>query len=331
MDHQSRKPSFFWPVILVGAGVILLLNNFGVLKDFDPYSLLRLWPLILVVIGIDLIFGRRFPWAGAVIGLLTIGAVITFLYFAPAIGVNQSAGIRSEDFSAPLDDVTRVEYNFDTAAEPVFISALSGSEDLFSATIVHRGYMNFNVAGEDEKTITLSQTTMSSDWVTVVPGLVQLKWDIGLAPGVPSVVNLNGGSGALKVNLEGIALESLRADLGSGASDFTMPESTTAYSVEIDSGSGAVNLSLADSTEMTLTLSSSSGAITVWVPQGMALQVEVLDDGSGSVRLPADLELAQGSGKYENDVWQSPEYDGAETKILIRIIDRGSGSIVVHR
>jgi hypothetical protein len=101
--------------------------------------------------------------------------------------------------------------------------------------------------------------------------------------------------------------------------------------VEIDSGSGAVNLSLADDTGLSLTLSSSSGAVNVWVPQGAALKVEVLDGGSGSMRLPTDLELVRGSGKFENDTWQSAGFDDAEIQVIIRIADRGSGSITIHR
>lgn len=331
MDNQSRKPSFFWPVILVGAGAILLLRNFGVLQDFNYSLLFRLWPLILVVIGIDLIFGRRFPWAGAVIGLLAVGAVIAFLFFAPSLGINQSGGIRTDVFSEPLENAVSVEYNLDTAAEPVFISALPDSSDIFKATIVHRGYMNYNVAGAADKKVTLSQTTTSEDWFTAVPGLVNLKWDISLTPAVPIMLNLDGGSGALRVNLEGLNLQALRADLGSGASDFTLPRSNAPYTVEIDSGSGAVNMSMAEDTGLTLTLSSSSGAVTMWVPQRAALKVEILDDGSGSVRLPSDLDLVQGSGKYENDTWQSADFEDADIQIIIRIADRGSGSITIHR
>jgi len=60
MIIEPKRTSLFWPVVLIGAGVILLLRNLGVLQNFDLQTLLRLWPLILVVIGLDLIFGRRF-------------------------------------------------------------------------------------------------------------------------------------------------------------------------------------------------------------------------------------------------------------------------------
>ncbi len=330
MIIEPKRASFFWPVILIGAGAILLLRNLGILQDFDLNILLRLWPLVLVVIGLDMILGRRFPWAGALIGLLTIGAAILFLYYAPSMGINPSAGIKTEVLSTPLGNTDRVEYILNTSYEPVTISSLSDSSDLFHATIVHRDHINFNVTGDTEKLITLSETSTADRWFNLDLGVTGLKWDIGLAPGVLSVINLDGGSGTLKIDLEDIALESLNANLGSGSSNFKLPVSTTAYTVDIDSGSGAVTMAMPDDTDLTLTISSSSGAITLQVPSGVAFKVEVLDDGSGSVHLPTGLDLVQGDGTFENSTWQTPGFDSADNQILIRIVDRGSGTIWIN-
>lgn len=331
MNIEPRKRSFFWPIILIGAGVILLLRNLGFLVTFDLNVLLRLWPLILVVIGLDLIFGRRFPWAGALIGLITIGAIFAFLYYAPSLGINPPPGVKTEVLSTPLENTTKVEYDFDTSYEPVSIYALTGSTDLINATIVHNGQLNFAVTGEAEKKVSLSETTNPDNWFSLDLGLTGLKWDLGLNPTVPTVLNLDGGSGALNIDLEGIKLESFRASLGSGASNIQLPVSTTAYTVSIESGSGAVNTSLPSNTEITLSLSSGSGAINLRVPAGAALKVEVMDDGSGSMRVPSDLVLVQGDGSFENDTWQTPGFETAVNQLTIRIENRGSGSISISR
>ena len=80
-----RAPGLFWPVILIGLGVILLLSNLGRLPA-DPWPLLsRLWPVILIVIGLDILLGRRSVWGGvfsAALALLVIGSVIALLYVA---------------------------------------------------------------------------------------------------------------------------------------------------------------------------------------------------------------------------------------------------------
>ncbi len=53
---QSRGP-WLWPLVLVLIGVILLLDNFLLLDDFDPTLL---WPLVLVLIGAQVLLQGDF-------------------------------------------------------------------------------------------------------------------------------------------------------------------------------------------------------------------------------------------------------------------------------
>ena len=47
------------PTILIGAGAVLLLNTTG-LVDWDIWAIMwRLWPVILIAIGLDILIGRR--------------------------------------------------------------------------------------------------------------------------------------------------------------------------------------------------------------------------------------------------------------------------------
>lgn len=51
---MRRIGPVFWPLLLIAVGVIFLLSNLGLLS-FDPWQLWRLWPVILVVIGLDIL------------------------------------------------------------------------------------------------------------------------------------------------------------------------------------------------------------------------------------------------------------------------------------
>ena len=330
MEQRSKRTSFFWPILLIGAGILLLLRNLGFLQNFNFGFLLNLWPLLLVVIGLDLIFGRRFPWAGAVIGLFTIGAVVALFYYAPALGINSPPAIKTELISTPLGNTEKVEYHLYTSNEPVVIKALTDSTDLIDATLVHRDELNFTVEGDANKVVTLSESRSADNLFSIDLGQTGLKWEIGLHPDVPTSLNLEGGSGALDIDLTGMKLESFSALLGSGATTLTLPVSATAYPVEVTSGSGGVTMTLPAATEVTLTLISGSGAINILVPEDSPLSVEVLDDGSGNVYLPADLELLNGDGSFSNDTWQSPDFPTAPPRLVIRIIGRGSGSISIN-
>ena len=330
MENNRKYHSLFWPIILVGAGIVLLLRNLGVIPAFNPGILLRLWPLLLVVLGLDILFGRKAPWAGTLIGLVAAGAVIAFLVFSPSLGINTGQVTKTEVFSAPLEDAKSAKYYFETASDPVYINALSNSSDLIKATITHQGTMNFDVSGTTEKSVRLTKTSTSDSWLTWDLNSMDQKWDIGLSPDIGTEIVLDGGSGLITLDLSGIQLESLKTNLGSGASKIFLPKTTSPYTVEVESGSGSVNLAIAKDADMTLSLDSGSGSVHISVPSGAALRVEVADDGSGSLNIPNGLDKVTDSSAFSSGTWQTTGFEKAASKITIKIVSRGSGSITIN-
>lgn len=53
--HNLKKKHILWPAALILAGLALLLENLGLIS---PLSFSRLWPLLLVVWGLDLLWRR---------------------------------------------------------------------------------------------------------------------------------------------------------------------------------------------------------------------------------------------------------------------------------
>src|SRR3989442_974343 len=58
MRYTYRYRSFFWPAILILGGVVALLVNTGQIPVDRLYQLVNLWPVVLVVIGLELIIRR---------------------------------------------------------------------------------------------------------------------------------------------------------------------------------------------------------------------------------------------------------------------------------
>ena len=76
-----KTENFVWGLVLVFIGLILLLDNFGVI-DFYWRSVWRLWPLILVVSGANIIFsGSNSKVTGAISILVTIAALAFIAYY----------------------------------------------------------------------------------------------------------------------------------------------------------------------------------------------------------------------------------------------------------
>lgn len=329
--ENHRRHSLFWPIVLVGIGITWLLVNLGYIPGFTLGQLLKLWPILLIVMGIDIIFGRRYPWAGTVIGLLAVGAIVAILVMSPSLGVQAAPQVTTDTYTEQVGAATSAKYYIEGSSAPVSVEAVKSGDELVHAVITHRSMFNFEVSGTDKKTVRFSETTDSSSWLNWDFTTVRTNWDIALAQNVPSEIILNGGSGSLDLNLEEIALTSLRADMGSGASNFILPAINDTYDIEIDSGSGAVHVTIPDGASLTFNLSSGSGAVNVSLPANAALQVEVFDEGSGSLNLPTGLVRVSTAGSGNSlGVWQTKNFDSALAKIYIKILDQGSGSINIH-
>ncbi|MPM60596.1 hypothetical protein SDC9_107448 [bioreactor metagenome] len=328
MDNHRNRRSFCWPTLLIGVGLVWLLVNLGVIAPFNVSTILKLWPLLLIVLGMDILFAHRYTWIGSLLGLLAVAGVVGFLILAPRTGSLNNNAVLTEQFSEPVGDAMSADFNFETASEPVEIYSIGGATNLIDANLSHYGTIGFVVSGSTSKSIHLFENTDTSSWLNWNWALNESKWDIGLNSEIPASIVLDGGSGSINADLSELQLKSLTADLGSGSSNFTLPESNSSLLVNIDSGSGAVNLSLPEKTNLTLRIQSGSGAVNVSLPADAAVQVEVRDSGSGSLHLPSSLNLI--SGDSETGTWETEGYAASSVKILIQILDQGSGSVSIQ-
>lgn len=331
--EQRPYRSLFWPILLIGIGVIWLLGNFGLIPNTSLSLLINLWPLILVVIGLDLLFGRSSPIVGGLIGLLLVGAIIAALVLGPSIGLRLPSGANAivERFNAPLEGAKEATVRISSVSQPVEIQALNGGDQLIDAEIGHYGQMDFRVSGSDTKTVVLQRDDGTPGaWFFNAADPDKLKWKINLSGQIPLTLQLDSGSGPLAMDLSGLQLAGLSLDSGSGPVSMTLPEADGGYTAEVNSGSGPVSATLPGSTDLTLILDTGSGPVSLRVPQGAALRVEVRDSGSGPLNFDAGLERVSGSGNDDEGVWETSGYEQAAHKIFIRVDSFGSGSLRVQ-
>ena len=90
LDALFRKKEIFGPVFWIGLGGVFLLTNFGIL-GWDAWSVLfRLWPLLLVTAGLDILLGRRSLWISlpatiVVLGILAVALGLTGITCLPKV------------------------------------------------------------------------------------------------------------------------------------------------------------------------------------------------------------------------------------------------------
>ena len=311
---RRRPPSLFWPLVLIGAGVMLLLSNLGYLPWQSWNVLWRLWPLLLVAIGIDLLIGRR-SVVGTIVStlliLLLIGGAVAVVLFAqniPAlVELAQPVGSRTERVEYALAGVERASVTIDWTSAPGYLSALRDSPNLIEGDITYRGQLTFDVdVRGDQADVKLDSRLAAPRFGPFDFGSwAEERWDVKLSPNVPLDLTLDAGSGPCDFDLSGLQVSGLFLDGGSGSIDLALPSDST-FEARIEG---------------------SSGSLAIILPESVGAQV-VLDSGSGSFRPDERFRLVEGE-RGDDGVWETDNFRTAEHTILLEI-DQGSGSISIR-
>jgi len=76
MNKEYRRHSIFFPLLVVAIGVLLLLRAMSILDDESYTTILKYWPVLLIISGLDGYFQRN----GTVGPTILIGAGVIFLF-----------------------------------------------------------------------------------------------------------------------------------------------------------------------------------------------------------------------------------------------------------
>ncbi len=90
LDSIYRRENYVAPVLMIGIGAIILLNNFNYIQVGSWLVFVRLWPVLFIAWGLDLLVGRRGLWSaliGVALGLALTAAVAIFAISQPQVGI----------------------------------------------------------------------------------------------------------------------------------------------------------------------------------------------------------------------------------------------------
>lgn len=313
--------SLFWPIVLIGVGLMWLLNNVGLISAANISVVFRLWPLVLIVMGFDLLFGRKSPAVGAMIGIITVLTFIGLMLVGPALGLAANLDVQSASYSEPLDDASSAQIELDGAMGALTVSASEDSSNLFDASLNYVGEVEYQTSGQSQRVISLRQTDDNSgisfftfNWLADEE---PLSWDVSLSPDVPMDLNINGGVGSSRLDLSDIQLQSLNINSGVGQMSVNLPAMADSYNATINSGTGQIDISIADNAALDLIVNGGVGQVSIDVPEGIGVRLEA-QSGIGNVSVPGDFRRLSGDGGMgENGVWESENFDSAERQITI--------------
>jgi hypothetical protein len=328
-----RYRSLFWPILLIGIGGLWLLFNLDFIPRENWLNLWRLWPLLLIAVGLDFIFGRRFPLAGAVIGLGAVGLAVALLFTLPSLDLPGQPDVATDHYVEPIGTATSATVDLNLSIGPSTITSTSDPDTLFEAQITHIGEIEFLARGATEKTISLRerQLNIGTNWLDWFDKEQELHWDISLNRDIPLYLDITGGIGEATLDLRDLNLTGMRVETGVGDVNLNLPATDTSYPVDIKAGVGEIRIDLQQGAEVEFDVEGGVGDLTIALPDNAAVHIEA-ETGVGDIRVPSFIPQVSGQGDQfpgMSGVWETPGFSSADRQITITFVG-GVGDLTIR-
>jgi serine/threonine protein kinase len=333
--QQHRYRSIFWPLLLIGAGVLWLLKSLDILPQLNLSLFWRVWPIYLIMIGLDMLTGKRSHAANTALGVagaaLVLGIVLAGSLFRPA-GVAET-----REVVTAIGAAERAEVQLELRGADIVVYALQDSDALLDGIITYEGDLAFEAGDPDsqERLVRLRVNDMAlpfgffgADW---------REWEIGLTPDIPLDLAIRSGAGDADLDLYDLQLTSLTLERGAGDVDLFLPAADEAYDatlnggagdividieagatieqLELNSGAGDITFNLEDDVGLTADIGGGIGDVEINLPDDAAVRL-VGSVGVGDISVPDEFERVRVDG--EREVWETPGFEDAERRIELR-------------
>ena len=239
---RPRTPSIAFPLILISLGAAFLAANVGYLSGLRWSDVLRLWPVLIILAGTDLLIRPRSFIAAAAVEVAIIALAFAYLIS----GVTPAAIGASYTINVPRASASELNLTVNYGAGTFALTG--GGSDLVAVRSSQE-----DVTRRVDQNGSFAAVTLSSerpDFMWMGP---DRRWDVQLPSDVRAGMTLNLGAGDFDVDLTTVQLT--RATINAGASDLT------------------VRLPAKVTGDVRMTISAGASDVKLHVPQGLAYRV----------------------------------------------------------
>jgi hypothetical protein len=295
-------------LLFICLGVIFFLINFGLLSWNFWLSVLDLWPLILILLGIGLLFNKQLPLSTILLVFLIVLAGYSLIfgerhvpwnpldnYFYQDNGTNTSAKTMTTDIPLPAG-IERAQLDMDLGGAQINLQSLipSANQDL----LLKGSYSWRNVFGSSQPQFQTSQEgdTLNISFSSARHGGMGNRLQLELSPQVRYSLDIE--AGAITGNLDFSSLKTEKLQLKTGASDFQLQFGDTGLNTtgKIESGASRITLVVPDDVGLHIHLNG-VGTETNFMGSGLLLNdKEWLSPGYEEARTKVDLDISCAAG-----------------------------------
>ena len=299
---MPRNRGLILPLILIGIGVVVLLANTGVLSQQAVGRLGDLWPLLLVILGLQLILNHTLPRRQATLIGLAVMAVIVIAAVAYAtLAPATSVGAQKVDASAQSGGLTAATLDLNYSAATVDVNAADLGDRLYQ---VHVDYP----AGENPPTISLDHENgrleiheSSSFSPFHLFGSNRRHIVLALTDRIPWTIQVGGGATNLSLDLRHLQLTKLEVSGGANRMDAQLPAAKGSVMLEVSGGLSNLTLRAPAETQWRIGVSGGANAVTINGSTRGALggDFERQSPGYGTATNRYDIQISGGASHID--------------------------------
>lgn len=296
---MTRYRSLWLPALLILVGAVFLAANLGVIQWGSLYRLFDLWPLLLILVGVELVLrSSAEPRLASSLGLALVALAIIGAIVYVAVSPPLPAG-GTLDSSRPVGSLSRASLSLGFGGSNVKIHAEDLGDILYRAHLVYSGRKPTISLDPATGELRIQQNSSGLDFLFSSGGPRSL--DLAINSSLPWSLDVSGGAIHATFDLAPAKIKDV--SVSGGANNLTLNLGRPAGTVSIDVRGGA-------------------SSVTVHRPADVPADVTV-SGGASSGRLDDQRIGGFGGGEAK-----SPGYDSATDRYDISVSGGASSATV---
>jgi len=292
---QINRGLVFWGVALVTAGAVALAIQAGLIPADAARQAWRLWPLLLVVVGLAVIASRTaFGTVATVLAGLVAGGLAGTLVAGVPDGLSLGCGGEpTESVTADGSFATDGEVELDISCGELQVSTQAGTA--WSVVARH---------GADEE----PQVTADADSFRVTAeggGFIgftdgRQDWDVVLPIDAALGISVDSNAASAVLDLEDADISTLAIDANAGEVNLALPGAEV-RELSFDANAGSISIDVDDATRLDGSVEMNAGSLELCAPDGLAIAITIDDENVTFSHNLDESGLTQTGDTWSND------------------------------
>jgi len=312
---QINRSLIFWGVALITAGAVALAIQSQLIPADSARQARRLWPLLLIVIGVSVIASRTaFGTVAVLLASLVAGGLAGALVAGVPDGLEIGCGgDPTESVTAEGSFATDGEIDLDLSCGELDVSTQPGTD----WTVIARH------GGEEPELIFDAESLRVKAEGGGFIGFTDSRqaWDVVLPTDASLRLSVDANVASSRLDLDGANLSTLEIDANAGDVNVELPGAEV-RELSVDANAGSISIIIDASTRLDGSIEVNAGSLEVCIPDGVTVAITIEEDNITFSDNLDDSELIR-----EGDTWRSG--DDAIPTVTLRV-DGNAASITLN-